>query len=647
MSDVGLKRLARAAGLAVEWTDEAGKARTLSVEVLRAVLGALSYQCQNGKAIADSLARLRNERGQPQPLLLARPGAPVDLGLKGKRAQISAEDGTSLALTLRDGVARAPSQPGYYTLTGTDRRIAVCPARAFRPKRDSCWGIGVQLYSLRGGTTDGFGDFAALSEFVGQAAACGADAVALSPVHALFAAGPSHISPYAPSTRLWLNPLYTALRKPAPRRHDERLVSWPSSAARKWRALRTEFESFRHAGQNSSFRSFVKRGGQTLLAHARFEVLDARFRAEGIDDWRHWPESNRNIHSRAVGTLHPEDPLVAFQLFAQWRASEGLSNAQERARADGMAIGLIADMAVGMDPGGSHAWSSPGDLLNGLAIGAPPDRFNHAGQNWGLTNFAPDGLARNGYHGFIATLRAAMQHAGGVRLDHAMGLRRLWVIPQGADPADGVYLQYPFREMMGLLTLESHRHQAIVVAEDLGTVPDGFREHIARARMLGMRVLWFERNIKGDFTPAKKWNREAAVLSTTHDLPTLAGWWKGSDLAWRRKLGMDKASLAKEKKFRARDRRKLWQTLKAEGYAKGALPAAAAPFADAAFSHIAATPCPLKLFPVEDFIGETEQPNIPGTIDEHPNWRRRLAHNEPLATHLARRRVEILNKARP
>jgi 4-alpha-glucanotransferase len=646
MSDAGLKRLARAVGLAVEWTDEAGETRTPSADVLRAVLGALSYRCQNGKAIADSLARLRNERAQPQPLLLTRPSAPVDLGLNGKRALISAEDGTRLALALQDGVARAPAQPGYYTLTGTDRRIAVCPPRAFRPKRDNCWGIGVQLYSLRGGTTDGFGDFAALGEFVGQAAACGADAVALSPVHALFAARPSDISPYAPSTRLWLNPLYTVLRKPAPRRHDDRLVNWPISAARKWRDLRTEFENFQHAAQNSSFRSFVKRGGSSLLAHARFEVLDARFRAEGIGDWRHWPENYRNMYGRAVRALRPEDPLVAFQLFVQWRASEGLRTAQERAKTEGMAIGLIADMAVGVHPGGSHAWSSPGDLLNGLTIGAPPDRFNQAGQNWGLTNFAPHGLARNGYHSFIATMRATMQHAGGVRLDHAMGLRRLWVIPQGVEPAGGVYLQYPFREMMGLLALESHRHQAIVVAEDLGTVPEGFREHIARVRMLGMRVLWFERSAKGDFTPANKWNREAAALSTTHDLPTLAGWWKGRDLAWCRKLGMDKTS-AEEKVFRARDRRKLWRTLKAEGCAKGALPAAAAPFADAAFAHIAATPCPLKFFPVEDFIGETEQPNIPGTIDEHPNWRRRLTHDQPLATRSARRRVAILNKARP
>ena len=222
MSDVGLKRLARAA----DWRLSGQTRLRNTYPQCGRYCGPPWTHCPiKPKPGSDRGQPGASERTDPAPLLLARPGGPINLGLKGRRAQISAEDGTSLALTLHDGVARAPVQPGYYTLTGTDRRShAVCPARAFRPKRDSCWGIGVQLYSLRGGTTDGFGDFAALSEFVGQAVACGADAVALSPVHALFAARPSHISPYAPSTRLWFNPLYTALRKPMPRRHDDGLV---------------------------------------------------------------------------------------------------------------------------------------------------------------------------------------------------------------------------------------------------------------------------------------------------------------------------------------------------------------------------------------------------------------------------------------
>jgi 4-alpha-glucanotransferase len=306
-----------------------------------------------------------------------------------------------------------------------------------------------------------------------------------------------------------------------------------------------------------------------------------------------------------------------------------------------MTMGLISDMAVGMDPAGSHAWSAPQEVLQGLTVGAPPDAFNSRGQNWGLTNLAPHGLALSGYDGFIATLRSAMRHTGGIRLDHAMGLERLWVIPKGADPTEGVYLQYPFKALLGLIALESWRHRAMVVAEDLGTVPPGFRNKLARAHMLGMRVLWFERDAKGGFLPPQDWDKQAAALSTTHDLPPLAGWWSGRDLAWRRKLGLE-ASPAKAQQERARDREKLWRMFVKAGCAQGPRPSDPQIFADAAFAAIASTPSILKLLPVEDFLGEKEQPNIPGTIDEHPNWRRRLETATPLSGRRAQRRAKIL-----
>ena len=346
--------------------------------------------------------------------------------------------------------------------------------------------------------------------------------------------------------------------------------------------------------------------------------------------------------------LSPDDDEVAFQLYAQWRADQGLAQAQQHARDVGMAVGLVTDMAVGMDPAGSHAWSAPDEILAGLTIGAPPDLFNTKGQNWGLTNFSPLALRRTGFDGFINTLKSAMRHAGGIRLDHAMGLERLWVIPEGASAGDGVYLRYPRAEMMALLARESRRHRALVVAEDLGTVPKGFRGQIARAGLLGMRVLWFERDSGGGFTPPGKWDRLGAALSTTHDLPTLAGWWSERDIAWRAKLGVSSGTVDHERRERAKDRARLWKMLRAAKVAGGSVPSAKTPrrFVDAVFRGLAATPCRLKLLPIEDFLGKREQPNIPGTIDEHPNWRRRLDSDRPLDGRPARRRAAFLEKKR-
>jgi len=636
MTDATLVRLAQMAGLAVNWTDATGRRRKVGADTLLNVLAALGLPAGNANEAKDSLARLRIIQSRRPPLEVARAGSRIPWNAKNKVARLVDESGRRLDCPVTDASLCLPHEPGYYRLADSGTSFAVAPHRAHLPDRP-IWGIGAQLYALRGGTSAGFGDFDALASFCEQAAGTGADAVAISPVHALFEAEPRHISPYAPSTRLWLNPLYTTLGHKM-RDIGTRLVDWPAAADRKWRALRQEF-----ARQEASpaLDEFVRAGGERLLAHARFEVLDARFRAQGHGGWQSWPAEFRDPSSASVRSLGANDRDVRFQLFLQWRADESLGAAQSRARNAGMAVGIVTDLAVGMDPGGSHAWSAPQEVLRNLTVGAPPDIFNAKGQNWGLTTLSPHALAQNGYGGFIATLRAAMRHAGGIRLDHAMGLERLWVIPQGAGAADGVYLRYPLRALLSLIALESERHRALVVAEDLGTVPTGFREKLARAHMLGMRVLWFERDAKGAFLPPAAWDKCAAALSTTHDLPTLAGWWSGTDLAWRRRLKTDPAPHKAERE-RARDRKKLWRMLKHAGVAKGALPSDPQLFADAAVAAIARTPAPLKLIPIEDFVGERQQPNIPGTIDEHPNWRRRLASMAPIAGRSAKRRAAML-----
>lgn len=593
-----LERLARRAGIAVAWRDADGQARRVPPDTLRAILAALGYPAASASDIAQSRARLEEQTGDP-PLQVVAQGAAFPA--RGHRLRLIAEDGTRHTLTVHAGMAKADLPPGYYAIGG-GKRIAITPPRAFQPSQD-CWGVAVQLYALRG--SPGIGDFAALGAFCEQAADAGANAVMLSPVHAV---PPGGISPYTPTSRQFLNPLYIPVGGADP---GGARIDWAAAARQRMAALTRAFHRFA-AKPDPAFTAFVRQGGAALKQHARFMAGNAT-------DTR-------------------------FQLYLQWRADAALAQVQARAKAAGMAIGLIADVAVGLDPGGSEAHTNPEQMLQGLTIGAPPDAFNRDGQNWGLTGFSPMGLMANGYDGFIRTLRAAMRHAGGIRLDHAMGLMRLWVVPQGASPRDGAYLHYPFADLLGLVCLESQRHRALVIAEDLGTVPRGFRHALFKARLLGMEVLWFARDAHGAFHPPARWPAHSAALITTHDLPTLTGWWRGRDLEWRDRIAghIDKAAWRQ----RARDRRALWRALKASGI-KGAIPKDASAFADAAIAALAHAPSPLKLVAVEDLTGAVEQPNIPGTIDEHPNWRRRLKSAHPFATATARRRAALLNGMKP
>ena len=335
--------------------------------------------------------------------------------------------------------------------------------------------------------------------------------------------------------------------------------------------------------------------------------------------------------------------------FLQWIADRSFAAAQRATKQSGMRIGLIADLAVGISSAGSEAWTNPNDLLIDLEIGAPPDAFNAKGQNWGLTTFSPRALPAGGFALFIATLRACLRHSGGLRIDHAMGLQRLWVIPGGADPNDGAYLTYPVDDLLRLTALESHRHRAIIIGEDLGTVPAGFRDRIGRAGLYGTRVLWFERE-RNRFAPPQAWPVTAAAMTSTHDLPTVAGWWRGTDIDVRAKCGLVEDA-DKERATRTTDRQVLWRACRRAKAAEGDLPAPneTSRAADAVVKFIAQTPSQLALLPLEDALAAEDQPNVPGTIDEHPNWRRRYAGQaeELLSPADVRRRLDPLARRGP
>ncbi|MEJ0028585.1 MAG: 4-alpha-glucanotransferase [Rhizomicrobium sp.] len=487
-------------------------------------------------------------------------------------------------------------------------------------------GLAVQLYALRG--SDGFGDLGALSRFACEAAPLGIDAIAVSPIHAPFLAAVDEISPYAPSSRLFLNPLYATEDVPDDGRDG--LVDWPAASRAKLARLRAA-----HA------QAPLTPADGRLRDHARFDALDAHFRDQRLYRWQDWPVAYRDPRSDAVEAFaRDHQNEIDFYVFLQRRTDDSLAAAQAAARDAGMAIGLIADIAVGMSPHGSHAWSAPDDVLRGLTVGAPPDIFNPQGQSWGLTALSPAAPRA----AFVDTWDAAMRHAGGVRIDHAMGLYRLWVIPDGAGSQDGVYLHYPMRALMGLLAERSRHHRAIVIGEDLGTVPEGFREAMRCAGMLGMEVLWFQRDGR-HFRPSERWSARAAALTTTHDLPTVAGWWRGRDIDWLEKLGRksEYGDIAAERWARGEDRSHLWSAI---GHGSEPSPEDAGRIVEAALAFVGRTPCEIAIVPVEDVLGLVEQPNIPGTIDEHPNWRRRLPPSDAFASPAARTHLAALTRER-
>jgi 4-alpha-glucanotransferase len=640
VTDAALKHLAREAGLSVNWTNAFGEPQSVSTASIRAALQALQLPSNTLSAITESRRRLAEERRQVPPMIVSTVGEKIAIPTRARAGKLVLEDGSARTVKFSQGrgsrFLRAPNEPGYHTLELGDRRLllATAPRGAFRiasrKNGRRPWGTAVQVYSLQRDSKSEFGDFSALARFCEKMAMDGADAVALSPLHALLPRALSNYSPYSPSSRLFLNPLFLPTGGSTAARPSGDLIDWGSAYPRKLGALKREFLEFKaNAGTPVEFSRFVSEGGERLLGFARFETLHRHFLNSGHTRWRDWPVPYRDSSSAEVRKLDRSDTEIEFHLFLQWTAHAALGEIQTRARSSGMAIGLIPDLAVGIDPDGSDAWSAPDEVLSGFSIGAPPDPLGPDGQNWGLTAYSPFALRRTGYRAFIAMLRAAMRHAGGVRIDHAMSLERLWVIPQGAPSNEGVYLSFPMRDLLRILALESRRHRAIVIAEDLGTVPASFRACLSQAEISGMRVLWFERDERGEFVPPERWTPKACALTSTHDLPTFAGWWRGRDLDWRAKVS--RAAFHKKQAIheRAGDRKRLWEALKKAKCVSGSQPPPGRPqrALDGVLRYVAKTKCALALFPLEDIAGVVEQPNLPGTTNEHPNWRRRLASN--------------------
>lgn len=647
-----LHALAQMCGVAREWTDVDGRQQVVGDEALAAVLSALGHDAASERQIALALAEASAQQAQLPALLVADAGAQISLPLAVTRAEATGEDGITRPLGINGLRMTAPGVPGYYDLMldGRTLKLAVAPPKCPLPAQGERrpWGVSLQVPALRGAQASPFGSFGELAQAALLLGAEGADALAINPVHAMFPGHGEGYSPYSPSSRLFLNgamgdPALAGL-SPLAECGGAGLIDWAGALPQRLSQLRAVFSALPPA----QLAQISATDDAMLRRHALFDALDCHFRPHGAHGWRDWPAAFHDPAGAAAASFAAEHAdEIAFHLFVQWLARQGLAAAQTAAKDAGMAIGLIADLAVGVDPSGSDAWSLRHAMLDGLTIGAPPDPLGPRGQNWSITGFSPGGLRASAYEPWIAMIRAGLAAGGGLRIDHAFGLARLWVIPDGGRTQDGAYLNYPFEDLIRLATLEAHRANGLVIAEDLGTAPHGFTHAVTERQMLGMRVLWFERAADHGFIGPQDYEPLSAAMTGTHDTVTVAGWWRGRDLAWAEALGRlpEGMTRAEAEAIRDWDRGLLWSTL--DHSAPRPAPDDPAPVVDAACRHIARTPSVLALVSMEDMLGEEEQPNLPGTIAEHPNWRRRMT--SPLVdvfTHDSfRRRCAILSGA--
>ena len=578
-----------------------------------------------------------------------------------------------------DGVARSRRSlalpedlpHGYHRLTVRlpDGETATCalvnaPRTCFEPRPLAegrrLWGVAAQLYTLRSPGNWGIGDFADLEALVRGLAPLGASFVALNPLHALFPANPWHSSPYSPSSRHFLNVLYLSVervpeyaecaavhaRVAAPdfqqelaRLRSTTLVDYPGVASAKLPLLRQLFAHFqrehlaRRTPHAQAFVSYRAERGESLRRHALHDAIFAHQRA--IDEhrywgWPTWPEELRDPAgegARAFEAEHADE--VAFHAWLQWQAERQLGDVQRLARELGMAIGLYGDYAVGVNPSGSETWSDQALYRRSAGVGAPPDALALKGQDWGIPPQDPNVLAAEGYEPFRELIAANMRHFGALRLDHIMALYRQWWVPVGLGATEGGYVRYPLDDLMSVLALESERRQCLVIGEDLGTVPPEMSVAMGERIVYSYRVLLFEKHADGRFRRPDEYQRRAIATVTTHDLPTLSGWWSGSDIDLRSRLALypDEPTRDRVAAERIRDRDALLAALVDQGIGHDDPAGDAGDLARAVHVCLARSNSALVVLQVEDLLGMRDPVNVPGTSDEHANWQRKVSRD--------------------
>jgi 4-alpha-glucanotransferase len=668
-----LRDLAQAYSVATDYWDWQGRPVEVTAETVAAVLTAM------GVDVSDPAAALARRHDEPWTRML--PACVVATEGQARTVLVHVDHGAQVRVWVeqenggrRDDVRQvehgvgprtvggrhvgeaafevpADLPTGYHTLkalsggTESATTLIVTPAWLGLPQslaQRHSWGLAAQLYSVRSRGSWGVGDLTDLTDLaVWSGAELGADYLLVNPLHAAEPVPPVEPSPYLPTSRRFFNPLYLRVERvpeyvdlpaSARKRVDrlckqlhaklddadviDRNVSWTA----KREALRLVHAVPRSAGRDLDFRAFVAREGVALRDFARWSVLAAELGT----DYREWPAALQDVDSPAVAAHAAANADgVDFEMWLQWVLDEQLAAAQSKALGAGMALGTMHDLAVGVHPGGADAWRMRSTYATGTNVGAPPDPFNQRGQDWSQPPWRPDRLEELGYAPLRDLVGAVLRHAGGVRVDHIIGLFRLWWIPAGMTPDQGTYVRYDHEAMIGVLALEAQRAGAVVVGEDLGVVEPSARDFLRSRGILGTSILWFERDGQGRPLPAESWRELCMASVTTHDLPPSAGYLAGDHVRLRDSLGLLSRPVAEELEEDLAERESWLAELRSRGLlAEGA---GIEETVRALHAYLTLTPSRLRCVALTDAVGDRRTQNQPGTHNEYPNWRVPLA----------------------
>ncbi len=703
-----LHKVAHMAKLADSYINACGEEVGISDSTLTRLLSALGYDTSTDEALLES-ARKKHKTPMLAPTLVLQDHEAKEVALQlGTSARISefswrivTEQGEVLEGYLQSQIVRderAEGGPlvfvlpdnlawGYHTLqvhrkgrkTPNQSTLIITPSACYKQtalnQQRKLWGPSIQLYTLRSHHNWGIGDFGDLKILISELASRGGDFIGLNPIHSLFPAMPESASPYSPSSRRWLNILYIdvcsvpefSLSSEAQRRvgsgdfqqrlkrtRESEWVNYSEVAELKMSILPLLYEEFkqRHLSKQSerarAFITFIELGGESLLHQAAFDALHADLNQgdECIWGWPVFPEQYRSFHSKETQQyITANQDKIHLYMYLQWLADEQIQEAQNLAIEKGMSIGLYRDLAVGVAESGSETWADQGNLVLDASIGAPPDILGPLGQNWGLPPLNPQVLEATGFEAYIQLLRANMKHCGALRIDHVLGLLRLWWIPRGENATQGAYLYYPVKEMLSILALESHRLQCSVIGEDLGTVPDDIVGILRDAGVHSYKVFFFETSKEdGGFISPKHYAPQSIATLCTHDMPTMRGFWNCDDLKTGQKLGLYPDEEQLKGLFDARLKCKQgvldsvrWHGLLPDGIGHDAQYVPMDSYLSEALQlHVAAGDSALLSVQLEDWLEMDDPVNIPGTVDEYPNWRRKLSMDIEEMFHLGK-----------
>ncbi|AJQ94967.1 4-alpha-glucanotransferase [Gynuella sunshinyii] len=696
-------QLASLLGFKRTYVDYKGQTAEISPQRMLHLIAATGIDCSSDEAVQRAITKLQRQYWlHPcDPIVVLRPHLNAEI-----KVRLPAGNGVvvSLCLTLESGekvqlpeylFQQSPLQqshemdgivieertiplpqniaPGYHSLeltypTGSvSVMLAVTPAVGYvndcLQRNEKIWGTAIQLYSLRSEHNWGIGDFSDLIELIQELASLGAGFVGLNPIHALYPVNAEHVSPYSPSNRNFLNPLYVDVLKvfefsenmelqdwynssevqsELARLRAEKMIPYSRVSELKQHAFRLLFQTFRqhhvnrHTERFLSFRKFLDEGGLPLFQHCLFEALSEYFHQQNpaACGWASWPEMFLDIHSTEVQKFsesHAEE--ILFYQYLQFISDEQLQWADDAAKTASMGLGLYRDLAVGADRGGAEVWSNPEAFCQQISIGAPPDALGPLGQNWGLPPMDPVALRNEGYRPFITLVRNNMRACSALRIDHAMALFRLWWCPPGETAAEGAYIHYPFEDMLGILLLESQRNQCMIIAEDLGTVPVEVQQAFPGAGLYSNKVFIFEISGHGCTRP-EEYARNALAIVVNHDMPTLAAYWNYEDLKLRERLQLFENDdvIRHEYATRAWARQQILNALHERGFLPPEYPRQADDIVSmnmdlnlAIHRYLSSGYSQLVALQLEDLMLMTEPVNVPGTSTEYPNWRRKLA----------------------